>query len=533
MSEFEIDLTPPCRLACPVDKDIPAFLRAIARGDSAEAWRIAYRDTLLPGVLGWICPRPCEDFCTLAADHQPVPVCMLKRWASEREGPIHGPAPKLGPEGPRIAVVGAGPAGLAAAHDLSVLGARVSLFDRASNPGGLMTSCIPGFRLPEVVVVEDIDRILSMGITFRPRSEIHTLEDVTALLSEGYALVILALGAGADAVPDIPGWRDSGATWTAIRFLEAFRGGQLRLPGPRAIVIGGGNSALDTARAALRAGAREIRILYRRERDAMPGTWGEVAEAEVEGISLRTQLQPVRLSWDGERLKGVVTVRTRPGSADPVDRRETLPIEGTEEFHAADVVISAVGQHHPLRDELARRGPPASRVLTCGDFAGGPSSVVQAIASGRRAAHAACRALTGLGAWAGMPGHARLREPSGPAPAPRRDSGSFPIETFNRPLIALTRRMAISAAARCLGCDQVLSLDANLCILCGQCAMKCLQDSLRWVPDAEGGDWGLDVRDTTCVRCGECVTGCPTGALSWVRWTRENRTWKEPAETAA
>ncbi len=513
--------TPACRLACPVDKDIPGFLRAIALGDSTEAWRIAYRDTLFPGVLGRICPRPCEPACVLSRHDDPVPVCRLKRWVSEREGTLHGPPTAARGDGPSIAVMGAGPAGLATAHDLAVRGANVTLFDRADEPGGLMLSCIPTFRLPEETVREDVERILALGIRFEAGREFRSTDSLTTLHDEGFDAVVLALGAGDDHVPEFPGWRSPPACWTSIEFLEAFRRGEAELAGPKVLVIGGGLSAIDAARAALRTGGREIRILYRRDRSEMPAGESDIDETTSEGITLHTRVTPVELAWDGDRLRGAIMVRTRPGDAIADGEQRPTAVAGTEALHAADAVISAIGQRHPLH--RARDSEQASWLFSCGDFTTGPGTVVGAIASGRRTAAAIWKSLSAAGRWStpeeAFTQHLADVRPGSGAP-------STPSTwVCDRSILHLSRRSAMSEAARCVGCDQVLSLSRDRCILCGQCAERCLEACLSWEADVGTGSWRLEIDDSICARCGDCVDVCPSGALSWKPWTRENKTW--------
>lgn len=518
------NLEPPCRRACPADKDIPGFLRAIARGDTPSAWRIAIRDNLFPGVLGWICPRPCESSCRLGAGSTPVPICALTRWVTEREGSSVASLAAARPDGPRIAVLGAGPAGLAAAHDLTVSGARVRLFDRGPEPGGLLVSCIPDFRLPASVVRDDVDRILSMGIPFEGNRSFTDIHDVTKLLSEGYAAVLLAVGAGGDRLPRIRGWRTSPETTTAIDFLASFRKGGLRLPNGRAIVIGAGNAALDAARAALRAGAKEVGILYRRDWSDMPALPSEIEEAKEEGVQFHTLTLPIETVWEEGRLSGLRTIDTRINGLDLVGRREVIPVEGTERFYPADMVIAAIGQEHPLQQWLDMKessgdgriaAMPAPGVFACGDFVAGPSTVVEAIASGRRAAAAIRDHLAREGTWRVL-GDEFDEVLNDSLPRPARPS------TRERATAELSMDSASAMAGSCLRCDYSLRLRDDRCILCGECAVRCAQDSLRWSRNGSGA-YRLSVNDSTCTRCGDCVNACPVGAIHWSLWTSRNR----------
>jgi NADPH-dependent glutamate synthase beta subunit-like oxidoreductase/ferredoxin len=527
-------LAPPCRSACPTDKDIPGFLRAIARGDPAAAWRIAYRDNLFPGVLGWICPRPCELACRLGARGAPVPVCDLKRWLTS----AHEPPPDLQPRpagaGPAIAVIGAGPAGLAAAHDLAIAGARVTLFDRDERPGGLLTGCIPAFRLPPSVAESDIERILALGIRFKPRFVLEDTRQLDALRDEhGFTAMLLATGAGDDREPVVPGWRPTPMTRTAIALLRDIGEGRARMDGLRVAVVGGGNGAVDAARAALRVGAKEVDLLYRRGRDAMPAFRDAIAAAESEGVRIHARTLVTEIIWQGGTMRGVRCAHTDARDSDP---RSTAPrpLPGTEYIRTCGAVVYATGQVPTLASDVGL----APGVFSCGDAPSGRGTVVDAIATGRRAAARMIESMTRAGTWdSGRPqeqransGGAVANGPGVTAAAPRDDLAMVSAARDGRladtpgdpflPPGSVTRE-----AARCLACDHVLALDTEICILCGTCEDRCAYDALAWRPATNGtaGAWRLTILDTDCQRCGDCVVGCPSGALTWNPWTHPNR----------
>jgi NADPH-dependent glutamate synthase beta subunit-like oxidoreductase len=434
-------------------------------------------------------------------------------------------------DGPSIAIVGAGPSGLAAAHDLAVSGARVTLFDRQVEPGGLLTSCIPEFRLPEKVVREDVDRILSLGIHFQGNAAFNDIPHLTNLLSGGYAAVLLAVGAGEDKVPEIGGWTRGTETVTAIGFLQSFRSRRLEMPGRRVIVVGGGNAALDAARAALRAKAAEVRVLYRRDWSDMPALHDEIKTAMAEGVQFHTMTLPVDAVWEGGRLTAVRAVNTRADGVGLEGRCEIMVVDGTEHLFTADMIISAIGQEHPLRGVLGLVDPSGNGrdrgdgqgdvtlppgLYACGDFVAGPSSVVDAIASGRRAAAEMRAGLAEAGTWSPADDEfEQLLDDSIPAPA---------TPTLVQPAPGdLTNDSATALAGNCLRCDYSLRLHTDRCVLCGECAVRCTEDSLRWSRDARTGAYALSVNDSTCTRCGDCVNGCPVGAIHWSLWTRRNR----------
>jgi heterodisulfide reductase subunit A len=501
--------SPPCRAACPVDKNIPGFLRAIAQDDLAEAWRIAYRDNLFPGVLGWICPHPCEAACRLAPQEGSVRVCELKRWVTTSHAPpddLHLPRED---DGPDIAIVGAGPAGLAAAHDLTLAGAHVTLLDRSDRPGGLLDGCIPEFRLPAAVAEADIRRILSLGLEFRSGFVLRTPSQLEALRDEGFAAVLLAVGAGDDRTPTAPGWKPGPANRTAIDFLRHVRNGDARMDGLRVVVVGGGNGAIDVARVAQRLGAASVRILYRRSREELPAFADEVAAAVAEGIPIQADTMIDAVEWDGPALHGVRCSHTR--SKDQTDDRSVPPhrVAGTEHFVSCDVVIAAIGQTTTLPSRPWR----LPDVFWCPTSRSHSGSVVSAIATGRRAAAEVVDALEREGRWRPS-GNGRRR----PEPAALVTNGAAPIETGT----FLPRHRAASEAGRCLGCDRLLELDPQRCILCGKCSERCAWDALSWRHTGDGAS-RLVIRDEDCQRCGDCVAYCPSDALRWRPWRQPNR----------
>ncbi|MCA9730125.1 MAG: FAD-dependent oxidoreductase, partial [Candidatus Eisenbacteria bacterium] len=432
--------------------------------------------------------------------------------------------------GPRIAIVGAGPAGLAAAHDLTVLGADVALYDRASEPGGLLRSCIPQFRLPAEIVHEDVARILAMGMTFHPDTELTSLAEIRQLQADGFAAVLLALGGGSDRTPEIPGWRRDPATQTAIEYLGAVREDKVQPSARRVLVIGGGNAALDVARTALRRGAESATIVYRRDWRDMRALAREVEDARSDGVRFLTHSSVTEILWDGGRLRGARIAGAGPpgpgecnGPARKGSPRASDAFDG--EVHEADAVLSAIGQIHPLAEALAsaRTGSLEREGIFCaGDFADDPSSVADAIASGRRASGRILAHLSQSGLWRAS--DRALDTLSSGWLDPVAGSASSP------PLPA--HEESIADALACLRCDYSLRLVADRCVLCGDCVVRCTEQSLRWTRRPGNNAFVLAVDDSSCTRCGDCLRACPVDALQWSLWTSTNRNIGHPASLA-
>ena len=337
------DCMGPCELSCPAGCNIPEFIAAIARHDENEAIRIIKQTIPLPGILGRICPAPCEDECRRHGIDKPVSICALKRYAADRERELPERfIPEIDPKtGKKVAIVGAGPAGLAAAWFLLCKGHAVTIFESAARAGGMMRYGIPRFRLPEAVLESDIAPLLAMGVEFRFNTNLgkeFTLEE----LQTGFNVVFLAIGAQKASRMNISGEDEAGVS-SGIEFLRKAEAGEPPSPGQRVVVTGGGNTAIDAARTALRLGAATVTILYRRSRNEMPANDIEIREALAEGITLIEHAAPTAI----KRLNGaleITAITMQPGAADASGRRMPVPVEGSEFTIMADTIISAIGQ---------------------------------------------------------------------------------------------------------------------------------------------------------------------------------------------
>jgi glutamate synthase (NADPH/NADH) small chain len=403
------DCLAPCELACPAGCDIPGFVSAIAKGNDREAIEIIRRTIPLPGILGRVCPAPCEETCRRHGVDEPVSICALKRFAADREMADGAALPeRKAASGKRVAVVGAGPAGLTAAWFLLLAGHEVTILDANEKAGGMMRYGIPKFRLPEAVIDADVEPLVKMGATFRFSTMFGKDADL-AELQQTHDAVLLTIGASQASKLGIPGEELDGVQ-SGIGFLADVADGTAAAPGRSVIVIGGGNTAIDAARTALRLGAESVTILYRRGRDEMPANRLEIEEAIAEGVELRLLAAPVAIEKNADGL-AVTAVNMQLGEPDASGRRRPVPVAGSEFALRADTVISATGQQVDLPAEAAagvgveRNGTitvqggsmltDAVGVFAAGDCVSGPDLAIEAVRQGRVAAEAIDRFLGG------------------------------------------------------------------------------------------------------------------------------------------
>ncbi len=473
---------PMCEDTCPIHTRTQGYVNLIAHGDYANALKVIRDVNPFPATLGRVCHHPCESECQRGFHDEPVAICALKRFVADWEDE-QGLAPepfKTKPNGKKVAVIGSGPAGLTAAYDLARKGYGVTIFEKYDKPGGLMRTGIPAFRLPRDVLDREINWILDHGVELKLNSPLGdvgvTLDD---LESKGYDATILALGTTKGKALGIEGEELPGV----VNCLEYLRNANLRdevETGKRVSVVGGGNAAIDSARTALRYGAEEVTIIYRRTRDEMPAIGAEIIAAEHEGVKMHFLVNPVEMmdGVDGQLTK-VRCQKMRLGEPDESGRRRPVPIEGEFIEVETDQCILAISQLPDLdflvKDEdfdltkwaTLKADPHTCEtghagVFACGDAVTGPSTVVEAMASGRQAATAVDIFLTD-----GDMDYMR-REYHRPTDLPKMDNVRQPgLPTVKReeiPLnpdagitlkeveLAFTEEQAVAEAKRCLVC---------------------------------------------------------------------------------
>jgi len=532
----------PCAERCPLGLCVQGYAGHIAAGQYERALELIMSRCPLPDSVCRVCHRPCEPVCVRGELDEPVAINDLKRfvmdWAAAHPAASYDP-PREEPNGRAVAVVGAGPAGLAAAHELALRGYAVTLFDANDEPGGLLLTGIPGFRLPRAALRRDVARILALGATFRGGVQLGRELELSELLGDGFDAVFLAVGAQRAlelALEDLDAGgaeSEAGAQRGAPRVVDALAylaAGDRAPRAERVVVVGGGNAALDAARSARRRGARSVVVAYRRGRDEMPALADEVAAAAPEGIELCTHLAAVALRRGDQA--GLVCQRTEPGAPDASGRRAPRPVPGSETLIPADLVIAAVGQV-PALDFTAPNGRQLEpdragglrvdpetgrtshpRVFAGGDLVPGARTVTDAIAAGQRAAWGIDRALRGASA--------ADRRPPPPRPADWPGAGAFRHAVPRREVrTPRARPTELDAAGRTSGFDEVVAslseaqarTEAARCAVCGQCGNCRACIDLFGCPAffEEEGRIGIDA--LLCNSCGVCADFCPNQAI--------------------
>src|SRR5262245_58077752 len=402
----------PCVTACPAGVDVPAFVAAVARGDAAEAGRIVYAENLLGGSCARVCPVDllCEGACVLLHEgRKPVEVGRLQRFACEKALAARQPPRKPGLfNWLRVAVIGAGPAGLACAGELAARGYEVTVYDERLEPGGLVRYAIAPYRLEQEPLPEEAQLLAGLGVHFELGIAIDSPETLAEIEAEADA-VVLAIGMGRDTDVRYPGDELAGV-WDSLPFIERLKTGVPPDVGASVAVIGGGNTAIDVAREAVRLGAERVTMLYRRTRAEMPAYPHEVEEAEHEGVEVEWLTVPVRILGSG-RVGAIECRRAKLGKRDASGRRRPEEIPGSEFLVAADTVVKAIGQqprnefldlvegleleHGLIAVDPETGATSKARWFAAGDATNGGATVVEAVRQAKIAARGVDDALNG------------------------------------------------------------------------------------------------------------------------------------------
>jgi glutamate synthase (NADPH/NADH) small chain len=557
------DCVGPCELSCPAGCNIPGFVAAIATGRDRDALSIIRESIPLPGILGRVCPAPCEEACRRHGVDDPVSICALKRFAADiNPAGLEAPLPERAPAtGKRVAIVGAGPAGLTAAWFLLLSGHEVTVIDSHDRPGGMMRYGIPRFRLPDEVIDADIEPIVRMGASFRLSTVFGRDTDWTRLKEEHDALFV-SIGASRAARLDIEG-EERPEVVSGIEFLQEVASGHSRKPGRSVIVIGGGNTAIDAARTALRLGAESVTIMYRRGRNEMPANHLEIDEAVAEGVELRLLSAPVEIVSSAEGIE-LRAIAMQLGAPDSSGRRRPEPVKGSEFVMTADTVITATGQYveipvsaasgigtepnGSIRVDAGTLQTEVPEIFAGGDCVTGSGLAIEAVRQGKLAALSIDRFLTGL----------PLANPTPVFNSSYGERDKAPRQFYERALPAqrvpvpelpaAVRRRSFQEAVTGYGPEEARN-EARRCMQCrcravDDCRLRDLATEFNLTPFAESevhDDFSIESRGTIrferekCVDCGICVRtleaggmsealdesilaeSCPTGAISGKR----------------
>jgi putative selenate reductase len=470
----------PCVEQCAVRQDVPGYALRISRGEYDRALEIIMAENPLPGATGYICTQLCQRCCTRSASNydEPVAIRALKRFAAEM-GRIT--LPMRDGLDRRVAVIGGGPSGLSAAYFLALNGIQVTVFEAKDYAGGMMW-LTPSFRLPSEVIQADIDRIVRLGVDIRLRQPV--VQPPEELLSHGFDAVYVASGFQKNAPLYIEGMQARGVM-AALDFLQQARLGQPIDLGPRVLVVGGGNTAMDAARVARRLTRHPVVVVYRRTREDMPAGDEDIEGALEEGIRLQELVSPVRVILREDRVAGLECIRNSPGEPGTDGRKRPVPIPGSEFRIEAQSIVVAVGQSPdltflrgsgvPLRSNGSIAVHPetgnagAHRVYAGGDAVRGPGSIIAACADGRRAAEAIC---------------AEFGSEFRPLPACRAELSENEIAGVRRararkemgqkaPLIPPDRRSSFALVEGTLS-EEAARREAARCLLCSSFCDKCV-----------------------------------------------------------
>jgi len=512
------------------------YVQLVAERRYEEAFVSIRKLNPLPRVCGRICTHPCEAACKRGQVEEPIAIAALKRFAAdghwEREHKAIEPDKSTGH---KVAVVGSGPAGLAAAHDLALLGHQVTILEALPVLGGMLRVGVPEYRLPKDVVDKEIKTIVDLGIEVKTGVRIGKEMKLADLFEQGYKAVFVAIGAHKDRKLGIAGEEDLEGVASAVSFLRQVNQGESPEVGKKVAVIGGGNTAIDSARSAVRLGAEEVHIIYRRTSDEMPAAKEEIEEAAHEGVQISYLTSPIEILGQDGKISALKCVKNELGEPDASGRRSPKPVEGSEFTIDVDMVIAAIGQapdSSSVAEEVGvteRRkriivdGPYTLVTTQPGVFAGGdavtgPATVVEAISAGKRAALSIDLYLRGeslptiesADAVKTAKLSSTLIEKTGKFA--RCKKVSLPMDQrlkgFDEVESVLSEDLATKEALRCLHCYLGARVDHDKCVSCLTCLRVC---PLGIPVTSKMGEITID--PFACQACGMCALECPVQAI--------------------
>lgn len=562
-----------CQYACPAHTPVPEYIRLIAAGKYTEAYMVNWESNVFPGILGRVCDRPCEPACRRGRiegnAEEPVAICRLKRVAADNKQVSNEHFPEIPSEknGKRVALIGAGPAALTVARDLAPNGYQVTLFDRENKAGGMMRTQIPQFRLPPQVIDEETDRVLGMGIDYRPNVEINSLRSV---LDEGFDAVFIGTGAPKGRDLNVSG-RTEGASniHIGIEFLANVAFDHVNTIGRKVIILGGGNTAMDCCRTARRIGGEDVRVVVRSPFKEMKASPWEIDDAKAEDIPMYENHVPKEFVVEDGKLVAMRFEKVNP-VYDENGRRSLVPTGEDLVTMECDDVIIAIGQDNSfpwverdlgigfnqwdmleVDEQTFQTANP--KVFVGGDAAWGPTNIITAVAHGHKAAISIDKFLQGEDLTERPdPRHTLVSQKMGVHDWSYHNSVSdddrFAVPHVAKEVALKDRRVEVELGfdkelgfgetQRCLNCDVQTVFFEEKCIECDACEDICPMDCINFLPAQETEE---ETRQTlrvpatnlaqdlfvsnplkthkqmikdedVCVHCGMCAERCPTGA---------------------
>lgn len=567
-----------CQYACPAHTPVPEYIRLVAQGKYTDAYMINWQSNVFPGILGRTCDRPCEPACRrgrLDDNEEPVAICRLKRVAADNKDDISSRLPSIPTDknGKRVALIGGGPASLTVARDLMPLGYDITLYDEQHKGGGMVRSQIPSFRLPNEVLEEEVNYVLDMGVTTHFNQRVDSLKKV---LNENYDAVFIGTGAPKGRDLDLPGRQQGDANiHVGVEWLASVAFKHTDSIGKRVIVLGGGNTAMDCCRTALRLGGKDVTVTVRSPFATMKASPWEIEDAQHEGIPILDNHVPKEFIIENEKLVAM-TFEKVEAIYDKDGNRTLKPLDEPLVNIPCDDVLIAVGQSNSFpwieRDlgiDFNKWDMPKvnretyattnEKVFIGGDAAFGPENVITAVAHGHQAAISIDLYCQGKKIADRPPSGATLltqkmgvHEWSYDSPISNDDRNAVPLMELQEALqnlsneveLGFDEKRAISEAARCLNCDMQTVFTENKCIECDACVDICptkvltmttndeeeklrekltipaknLEQPLYVSADLATGRVMVKDEDL-CLHCGLCAERCPTAAWDLQQFT--------------
>ena len=467
----------------------------IAQKKYPEALEVITRTLPLPGVIGRICPHPCEETCRRQEVDEPISICVLKRFAADQTDIDDLPFPEITPRDEKVAIIGAGPAGLTAAYFLAKDGFKVTIFEALPVAGGMLRVGIPDYRLPPDVLEKEIKWITRLGVEIKFNTVLGRDITIAGLMDDGYKSVYLAIGCHANMKLNIP-HEDAQGVIPGVKFLRDLALGDIKALQGNVVIVGGGDVAIDAARSALRLGADNVSILYRRTKTEMPARSEEIEDALEEGVDIQFLMAPVEVVVKEGRVVGLQCIKMQLGDPDESGRRRPVPVEGSEFVVDTEIIIPAIGQRtdtsflegevgveldrwnnikvDSISFETTREG-----VFAGGDAQTGASIAIEAVAAGREAAISIARQLNGMDVKKGREPFKAPQENFNPIGediemAPRAKMPRISMDerkkAFTEVELGLSEEQAIAEAQKCLDC--------MVCCECFECIKACKAEAV-------------------------------------------------------